>query len=158
MELRDLQNKLDTIKKGTFKSFCYRTELPVKAAYKKSGIKIFKVTKMVSRFGINYGNIKEIKERDSKPDTSKTNNYVWEVKDFIQYNTNTKKYYLCTYPTRNCKGIKNLYIVNDNDTYMYINKTEFENYKHMVLDSYFNKTNKVSTKMMKINIDNILYI
>ena len=152
MNIEMIKSSLSNIKPGTFTRITYISELPLKAEYKKMGYKINKITSITTRFGIHYGNISgvEPKENNSKP--SRVNNYSWIVKNNICYNSNTEKYYLCTYPTSKGVNPHTKYSIKYPDgSFRGCLKTID---KDMVINSYWNKT----SKMMRINIDNIIKI
>ena len=159
MDIKTIANKLNTIKPGTFVRCTYITELPVKAEYKKLGYKVTKVTSMTTRFGIHYGNIKEVKEKNKEENNNRkvNENLEWIIKDSIQYNKNTENYYLCTYPTIKGRNSKSRYIVEVshtvNDGKCFDKDGLFD--KSIIINSYWNKK---PSNMMKININNILNI
>lgn len=153
MNIETIKNLLSKIKPGVFTRLTYQTELPLKAVYKKQGYRIVKIHSITTRFGIHYGNIKEVKEREASLSSEKTNNYNWIMKDNIQYNSNTDKYYLCTYPTKKGRNGSWRYVVYLPDGVSFEGLTAIN--KDWVQDSYWNKK---STNMMKINIDNVIKI
>lgn len=154
MNIKTMTAIINDIKPGVFTRLVYTTELPLKAEYKKQGYKVVKTCEMTTRFGIHYGNIKEVKERNESysKETRKNDNIEWVVKNIIQYNKEKDSYYLCTYPTkkgRNTSATYNIFTPNGN----FYKVKDFD--KNLVIDSYWNK--KV-TNMMKININNVLKI
>ena len=153
MNIETIKNALNNIKPGVFTRLTYQTELPLKAEYKKQGYRIVKVHSITTRFGIHYGNIKEVKEREGSGSSEKTNNFHWVMKNNIQYNSNTDKYYLCTYPTKKGRNGSWRYIVYLPDGVAFDGLTNIN--RDWVQNSYWNKK---STNMMKINIDNIIRI
>lgn len=157
MNIESIKDILKNIKPGVFTRLTYQTELPLKAEYKKHGYRIVKINSITTRFGIHYGNIKEVKERElatSAEDVVKRpSNFSWVMKDNIQYNSNTDKYYLCTYPTKKGRNGSWKYIVYLPDGASFWDLTNIN--KDWVQDSYWNKK---STNMMKINIDNVIKI
>jgi len=54
------------VKKGCFTSIIWQSDVTLRAAYKDS-YDIKKVTQGVARLGVNYGHIKEIRERGTEP-------------------------------------------------------------------------------------------
>lgn len=157
MNIETIKNLLNKVKPGVFTRLTYQTELPLKAEYRKQGYKIVKINSITTRFGIHYGNIKEVKEKESQissePKTEKVSNFSWVMKDNIQYNSNTDKYYLCTYPTKKGRNGSWRYIVYLPDGATFEGLSNIN--RDWVQDSYWNK--KV-TNMMKINIDNVIKI
>lgn len=156
MKLEQLLKVMSNVKKGSFIRFSYKTTLPVKAEYKNQGYSIVKITSITTRFGINYGNIKAVQERKveegNKEKTNRKNNSIWIMKNSILYNENTKKYYLCTYPTSKGKNTSSkYYLVKDNKEEEQI----LDNIKNMVIDSYWTKK---ATQMFNVDINNIISI
>jgi len=145
---------LNNIKPGTFTRITFVTELPLKAEFKNRGFRVTKTTSITTRFGIHYGNIKGVEINNTTKD-KKVNNFYWvdNFKKNLCYNTNTKKYYICTYPTKKGTNINTKYSIKYPDGSFKGNLTSID--KNMVINSYWNKS---STKMMRINIDNVLKI
>lgn len=157
MNINTIKNLLSSIKPGVFTRLTYVSELPLKAEYKKQGYKVIKTNSITTRFGIHYGNIKEVKERDSQissePTVERTNNFSWVMKNNLQYNSKTEKYYLCTYPTKHGRNSSAKYSVQLPDGNVLNGLTDFNH--DWVINSYWNKD---STNMMRINIDNVIKI
>jgi len=155
MNISRLIELFEDIKPGVFTRLTYTTELPVKAEFKKQGYKVTKLCSMTTRFGINYGNIEKVKEANKdKIQESELSNITtsWVIKNNIQYNWKTEKYYLCTYPTEKGRNTSVTYNVFTPEGNFYKVK-DFD--KNIVVDSYWRKK---PTSMMKINIDNILRV
>ena len=153
MNIETIKNTLNNIKPGVFTRLTYQTELPLKKEYKNQGYKIVKIHSITTRFGIHYGNIKEVKEKEISEAFERTNNFHWIMKNNIQYNSNTDKYYLCTYPTKKGRNGSWRYVVYLPDGVTFDGLTDIN--RDWVQNSYWNKK---STNMMKINIDNIIRI
>lgn len=154
MNINTIKNLLGNIKPGVFTRLTYMSELPLKAEFKKMGYKIIKTTSVTTRFGINYGNIKQVKERDTEKKSYKMNEALkWIVKDIIQYNSNTGKYYLCTYPTEKGRNSSSKYDIYLNGERVMKGVDIID--RNMIINSYWDKK---ATCMMKINIDNVVKI
>ncbi len=156
MNINTIKNLLDNIKPGVFTRLTYTSELPLKAEFKKQGYRVVKTNSITTRFGIHYGNIKEVKERDSEPSNApseKVSNFSWVIKDNLQYNSKTEKYYLCTYPTKRGRNSSAKYSVYLPDGTHHDGLSDFNH--DWVINSYWGKG---VTNMMKINIDNIVKI
>lgn len=153
MTIEMIKDLLNNVKPGVFTRLTYQTELPLKAEYKKQGYRIVKVNSITTRFGIHYGNIKEVKEREGSDSSEKVNNFNWVMKNNLQYNSNTDKYYLCTYPTKRGRNGSWRYVVYLPDGVTFDGLSDIN--RDWVQDSYWNKK---STNMMKINIDNVIKI
>lgn len=153
---------VEKVKPGTFVRVCYKTELPVKAEWKKKGFKMIKIVETSVRFGVNYGNIASVKARKALEEDSnkpkRTNNYEWVLKNKIRHNTNTGKDYL--YVALFNKG--------DNTKYKYILEHPFLGdidmgdeieriYNHILIDSYFKKRFE-KPEVKNISFENIIRI
>lgn len=156
MNIESITNALKNVKPGTFTRLVYKSEMPVKAEFKKMGYKVVKITSTTTRFGIHYGNIKEVKENASNDKYFKVNEALkWIVKDIIQYNSNTEKYYLCTYPTIKGRNSSTKYDIYLNGERVMEGIDIID--RNMIINSYWSgKSSK--TNMMKINVDNIIKI
>lgn len=92
---KKIMSIIDDIKNGTLFYIEYRSDVPVTKDAKKNGITIEKITKKLTRTGINYANIKEIKNgtisSGKKHQTAK--NYSWIVDNKVTFNSNTNKKY-----------------------------------------------------------------
>lgn len=153
MNLDSIKNAMCKVRPGTFTRITYMTQLPLKAEYKKRGYEIIKTTSITSRFGIHYGNINGVEPKENNE--KKINNFFWVdgFKKNICFNTKTEKYYLCTYPTSKGTNSKSTYCIKFPDGSFHGGMKTVD--KDMVINSYWNKS---STKMMRINIDNIIKI
>lgn len=136
---------------GSFFRISYNTELPVKASYKKEGIKVYKNTNKTVRTGCSYKNIKDISTARGYGNPV---NYEWIMRNSVSYNKNTNKFYLSIYPT--CHGC------NTRSSYMIIRNGvpevtfDVSNIKDYIIDSYWSKGNP--SKKQMISADNISYI
>lgn len=156
MKLNDVISKLSLIRPGVFTRLTYKSELPMRAEFKKQGYKIVKITSMTTRFGINYGHIKDVMENTVESSKQRVNNFSWVLKNNVQYNSNTDCHYLCTYPTKSGRNSRSSYLIylpsGDVVTKMNLD----DSIKEMVQQSHWNKSG--DTKMMKIKIGNIIRI
>jgi len=157
MNLTEAIRKFNDIKKGTYTNLVYCTEIPVKAEFKDK-IRITKYSNATARFGINYGNLASVKNKEkSTEDTKKKNsNKKWILKDIIEYNTNTDKFYLNVYNSPNKS--KSIFIIKEEGkgTRTVKDLTTVEDY---ILKSYLNKKDCPSTKeFYKVNLDNVISI
>lgn len=152
MKLEEVKKALNKIKRGTFTRFTYITELPLKAANKKDGYQVFKKSTVVTRFGINYANIKGVELKENNNNKKHNNNY-WEDKTYkILCNPDKEKYYLYHFPLINKRFAKNDFIVYHNGKK---EEKSIDEIKNIVIDSYWNKK-ATYTKMVDIkNIINI---
>lgn len=145
MQLNQIIESLNAIHNGSFHKVIFKSELPIKAFYKNSGIKVIKLTEMVMRTGINYKAIAPEKEGSSD---NRTNNYQSIMKNKLLFNTNTNKYYVRVYPYSNVKSA--YYVVKG------IHMEPINDISEYVINSYLNKRNSNDPIVLNVNIDNIV--
>ena len=156
MLLTEIIKTMATIKKGTFTKLCYKTEVPVKASCKDK-IKIVKFNKTVARFGINYGNLASVKAKasnDEAPKKKSNPNKEWVLRNIIEYNKNTEKFYLNVYPAT-CRSNSVYVIYKDNKV---ITSNSLSPYKDMIQESYLNRKYNGVNEFYKVNIDNVISV
>ena len=149
------------IRGGTIARITYKTEVPVKAEFKKQGYRIIKIVETSVRFGVNYNNISSVILRKSNPDYTpsfRKNNYEWVIKNRIKHNNQTNKDYLVVASLPSKHNTKVKYIIEGTfvgtiDT----GDTIDPNYKHIVIDSYFKKASE-SREIRSISFENIINI
>lgn len=145
MQLNQIIESLNSIHSGSFHKVIFKSELPTKAIYKKSGIKVIKITEMIMRTGIDYKTIAPKKEESSN---NRTNNYHSIIKNKLLFNTNTNKYYARVYPYSNVKSayyvVKGIHMEPVNDISEY------------VINSYLNSKSSDGPIVLNVNIDNII--
>ena len=140
----------------------YRTELPVKAEYKKQGMSITKFTERSVRIGVKYSNIESVKQRlvdRIKATVVKTDNYLWRIPNKIKYNTKTEKTYLqvATLNKHHHTHKKYLIIWPDKGIYVFTDDIEDSPYKNCIINSYFTKkdNSNYGSEIQNIVINNI---
>lgn len=148
MIIDNLKQVLENIRPGSFFRIKYEVDVPLKAEYRNKGYKIIKTVSTTSRTGVRYMKINGVTPTEKKSD--KPSNWSWEKKNYISYNSNTGKYYLNLYP-----------IATNSFTHVeykaYFNGEEYQNFSpDMIIPSYFKKDGGFSTKILKININNII--
>ena len=150
------------VKNGTIARVTYRTEVPLKAEFKKQGYRLIKVTETSARFGVNYGKIASViarnAEKSSEDVTPRVNNYEWIIKNKVKYNTKTDKEYLVVANFNKGHHTKSKYILEGT----FVGTIDMGNsidshYTHLVIDSYFKKSGSGS-EIKTIAFDNILRI
>lgn len=148
MKLEDAIRKFTSIKNGTYQHFEFNTDVPVKAKYKNE-ISIKKHTFTVARFGINYG---KIKKNNSNNKIKKNNNKYWILKNVIEYNKNTDKFYVNAYKSPNKPN--SVYVVYNNGNVIgfYNSKDDIREY---VIDSYFRNND---SPIYKVCLDNVINV
>lgn len=148
-------------KPGTISRISYKSEVPLKSAFKKQ-YSIIKITETSNRLGVCYDNINAVKEdRKNNPDKKKrVLNYTWIVKNKILKNENNGEFYLnlASFPNGdNAKVEYHLMKIEEDGTKTQV---EFEKdsmndfMKEMVINSYLTKKN--SPVIKRINLKNIL--
>lgn len=142
MRYEDIFAKMSTIKNGTMARIKYFSEMPIKAAYKKQGIHLYKITEVTVRFGVNYNNIASVKAR--KSENANTNDYkttyswVDGFENKICFNENTGKNYVrFAYLPHGDNRHVNYEIVRIEETYTTESLSNED--KELVIPSYWNK-------------------
>ena len=150
------------VRNGTLARVSYKTEVPLKAEFKKQGYKLIKITETTARFGVSYGKIASViarnAERTLEEATKRTNNYEWVIKNKVQYNTKTNKEYLVLANFNKGHNTKSKYILEGT----FIGTIDMgdsidSHYTHLVIDSYFKKSGNYG-EIKTISFDNILRI
>lgn len=155
MTLTEIINKLNTIHNGSWFNIKYQSKPTVKAAFKKEGISVVKMSENLVRTGIAYNNIGAVIEKKSAedyvaPTVQRENNNEWIVPNKIMFNTKTQKY---SARLGFCNGHKAKVIYKAYNAEG--NEIPFD--KDYVIDSYWNKGSEEPT-VMNIGIDNIIEI
>ena len=155
MKLENVKNVIVAKKNGVFFRINYRTEIPVKAEFKKAGINLVKFTEKTVRTGVNYEHIQAVIDKKSAEDyvapAHRENHKDWIVNNKLFYNTNTNKYYV---RLAHCNGskAKSKYVAYGADG----NEIEFD--KNYAVNSYWNKSNNDIKSVFDVNVDNIMSI
>lgn len=155
-------NEAAAAKNGTFIRVGYRTELPVKAAYKKQGIRFFKYTEMSVRLGVNYGHIASVLARKAEEALVQTaqraNNYEWVISNKVRHNTATGKDYLYVANINEGSNIRKCYIGLKDDEVFSIVPDNAEVFKMLnedyMIPSYWNGSSSMP-EVMNISFENI---
>ena len=158
MSNNTLINTIKTIPAGRFFRMSYKSELPVKAAFKKQGISITKITDTTVRTGIKYENITKVKEYKSSHEPSsivRTNNYVWIYANRLKHNTSTGKDYFVVAPMKNSHS-KSTYVIKDAAGERVISFEELD--KTLVQDSYWKSSEGFPPVIRTISLDNIICV
>ena len=150
------------VRNGTIARVTYRTEVPLKAEFKKQGYRLTKITETSARFGVNYGRIASViarnAERNLEEAVQRTNNYEWVIKNKVQYNTKTDKEYLVLANFNKGHNTKSKYILEGTFVgTIDMGSSIDEHYTHLVIDSYF-KGGKPASEIKKIAFDNLIRI
>ena len=155
MNYLELKQELEQRKKGTIISLTYKSEPTLNAVAKKLGIKLEKITTTTARFGVNYSNIKAVKEQREQDKINgierqqKASWWIWKDKNLIKQNINNGNEYLTLTTSKKAKP-KVKYLLNGQE----ISKKDLQD-KNLVVNSYWNKT---EIQQYDININNIISI
>lgn len=147
MKVEKIIEAVSKTQPGSFFRISYVTELPVKSSFKKQGYQIIKEVSQTSRTGCRYKNIKDAPVSVNPGGSS---NFEWIMKNSVNYNHSTNKFYLNIYPiSKGAHTVTTYHVIyNGVDTIM-----DLDDFKNMVIDSYW-KTG-TPTKKKLIAIDNI---
>lgn len=150
------------VRNGTIARVTYRTEVPLKAEFKKQGYRLIKITETSARFGVNYGRIASViarnAERTLEEAVQRTNNYEWVIKNKVKYNTKTDKEYLVVANFNGGHHTKSKYILEGTFVgTIDMGDTIDSHYTHLVIDSYYKKSDYCG-EIKTIAFDNILRI
>ena len=146
----DIYDAIASIPNGRFFKICYRTEMPLKAEYKKQGYTVYKYTTRVTRTGVGYNTLKAVKA--SEKEFSRANNTRWLMKNKIKTNiTNGKDYIVIATMAKNEYKEYSYIIVDAAGMEKRCSRVPEE----MIQSSYFNKKNG---EVRNINLDNIVFI
>lgn len=163
---KQIFDTLNEIHNGSATRVTYKSELPLKAEFKKQGYQVIKVTETTGRFGVNYHKIATVIARKAEQQLENTRNYTnpyeWVIANKVKKNIKNGTLYVVLAGFNGGENSKSQYklLLNGQDTNdsSFINKQEFmDKYKDMVINSYWNKPN-TSNEIKTIKFDNILHI
>lgn len=152
----------NNVKNGTIARVTYKTEVPLKAEYKKQGYKMIKITETSARFGVNYGHIASVMNRkaneNEKETTQRANNYEWVIKNKIKHNSKTNKEYLVVANFNKGHHTKSKYILYGTSVgTLDMGDVIDSHYSHLIIDSYY-KNHSSASEIKTISFENILRI
>lgn len=155
MNTNKIINLIKDIKNGTFVRVAFTSTVPLKAKFKNTGIIIKKKTVTTGRVGVNYFNIKSVKDLPKTASRNYTNNYKWIIPNKIKYNTNTDNYYLSLATVPMYSNTYVTYEIINNGISKCISKKDLLNSEvaTYIQDSYFNKN--TNTPILTIKLENI---
>ena len=152
------------VKPGTIARICYKTEVPVKAEFRKQGVKVVKIVETSARLGVNYHRIASVIARKAEQNVEevikRANNYEWIIKNKIRHNTNTDKDYLYVAAFNKGHNTKTLYNIYVNDTLVDTQSKESilgSDWTNQILPSYWNKSFNAG-EVKNISFENIIRI
>ena len=147
----DIYEAITNIPNGRFFKLCYRTELPLKAEYKNSGYTVYKYTTRVTRTGVSYNNLREVRDNNIQ-NFSRASKTSWLIKNKVKTNLTTGKDYIVIAPMVKNEFKEYSYLVVESDG---TKKRKSFAPEEMIIPSYFNKKNG---PIRNINLDNIVFI
>lgn len=162
LERNTIIESIDKIHNGCLVRVTYKSEVPIKAEFRKQGYRIIKITETSGRVGVNYHNIASVIARKSENlvenTTSRTNNYEWVIKNKVKYNTNTEKDYLVLANFNKGHHTKTKYIVCGSIMGTLDCGDELPvGYKDMIQNYYLNRGDSVG-EVRTVAFENILSI
>lgn len=147
MTAAEIVNAVKNIKGGTIHSITYCSEVPVKAAVKKTGVRITKVTKKLARFGVSYAAVA------TPVGTHKESSYHTVLPNRVYHNDSTNSDYVrITFLNKPANSHSVYYLENGTQT-VELTKEEVANY---TIPSYF--SNKKPSLVQNIKFDHIINI
>lgn len=148
------------VRNGTIARVMYKSELPLKAEFKKQGYKLIKITETSARFGVNYGHISSVMERNDTgyEPSNRTNNYEWVIPNKVKHNSKTDKDYLVLANFNKGHNTKSKYILYGSMAgTLNMGPSIDPGYTHLVIDSYYKKSS-TPCEVKTISFENILRI
>ena len=159
MERNEILTALNRIKNGTYARVSYKSEMRVKAEFKKQGVSIYRYTCSTFRTGVRYSNMASVIAERSAEDyvapAPRANNDEWIIENKALHNTNTDKDYVYLIPLAKNAYARSYYVINANGVTFTIPELKDE-YKEYLIPSEL--TPKKASKLRKINFENILSI
>lgn len=140
-----IREKIETLKAGTFHSYTYESDMPVKAKFKED-ISIKKVSVIVARTGVRYTAVKACPELKHQHNPNK----VEVVKDRIYSNNNTKRDVVQLYPRIGQKR-KVSYVIQQKGVSKVVNQID-------AYEQYLNKHSSSPSPIITLSIDKITNI
>lgn len=160
MPYNSLFEVMASIKPGTMARISYKTDLPLKAEFRRQGYRLVKITETTARFGVKYSNIKSVIARRSSPDytpVTRENNTLWLLENKISQNVKTGRIHVRFAPMANGANKKKLYIFVDTIGNMFeLGSDMSDSFKAMVQDSYWKS--KHMPDVQTICVEDVLYI
>lgn len=148
---------VSAVRNGQMARITYKSEMPVKSAFKKQGYKIIKVTEATVRFGVEYENIGAVREyKESHEVAPLHTGYRWVIENKISHNDNTGKDYVRFASIHNNNSKKVVYMVIDSLEETTTVETLSDEQKEMVQNSYWNRTG--TPEVQNISFENVLAI
>ena len=161
MDYNELVGVMEAIRPGTMARISYKTELPMKAEFRKQGYGLIKVVETTARFGVKYSNLKSVIAKRSAPDyvpSFKANNNIWLLENKISQNEKTGKIHVRFVPMPSGSNRKSVYVFVDSNGCMFeLGYDVPASFKDMVQNSYWDNKSGMPD-IQTICVDNVLYI
>lgn len=148
------------VRNGTIARVMYMSELPLKAEFKKMGYRLVKITETSARFGVNYGRISSVMERNATghEPSPRTNNYEWVIPNKVKHNSKTDKDYLVLANFNKGHHTKTKYLLYGTMVgTLDMGSSIDPGYTHLVIDSYYKKSTS-PCEVKTVSFENILRI
>ena len=161
-----LVNIVSHLRPGVFTRLTYKTDLPMKAEYKKQGYQISGVRSTTVRFGVEYGNIAHVisrrEEASTEPRDNVRNRIHAVIPKYIYKHEESGQIYLRAFPCVKGTNTHSSFVVKKyNDDGNLDSYVEYDNlpseYKYMVRESYWN-SKKSFSPIFTVKLENILKI
>ena len=164
LEKEVIINEAAKVKPGTITRLLYKTECPIKSAYKKKGYRMVKLVETSARLGVNYHKIASVIARKAEMKAAeviqRTNNYEWILRNKVRHNTATGKDYLYAASFNRGHHTNNFYILmKPEGDIEYLSSIEVEQvsqYRDLLVPSYFNRQGPAEIR--NISFENIYRI
>lgn len=155
---------VSNVKNGCITRITYKTELPIKAEFKKQGYKIVKIVETSVRFGVDYFNIGSVVERkakeaeEGKVPVVRKNPYEWIIDNKVKHHIEKDRYYVVAANLNGGHNTKSKYVLIGSAIGNLDMGDEIDpHYTHIVLDSYFKKSSS-GGEVRTIAFENIIRI
>lgn len=151
-------NAVKAVRNGAMCRVQYKSDMPVKAGFKKLGVSITKITESTVRFGVAYEHIGTVIERKSAEDYVPANREYdreWLVDNKVFHNNKNGNDYLRFANVNNHANKRPMFLIKTTDGETTTDALTDEQ-KHFVIDSYWSKT--FAPEVQDIRIDNVLRI
>lgn len=155
MELNEVVNTLNNLKKGAFTRIVYQSSPTLTAAAKKSGIEIVKHTQKVVRFGVSYHNIDAVQKSEKERTTPKIERAPWchwVIEDALAKHNTKEEYYVSFASVNGGHHTKTEWFLNG----VRVSKEDIVNSGY-VIPSYFKSSGEPAV-VQKVNVTNVIHI
>lgn len=159
MTREEIISAVGAVKNGHFVRVKYKSELPVKAAYKNQGVKLIKYTEVTVRLGVSYNNIeavKKAKENGERGERAGNWDEEWIVPNKVLHNNHKDQDYLrFAYMPNGGNREVSYEVVDVTETYVCEELGDKE--VEFVQPSYFKRAGSVP-EVQNVKIENVISI